>query len=1077
MKVLNIKRKQIMEKGTVKRHLYFQIALVLLIFGIVLFTNDLIEKRFERDYLKVGTEATLSNIKAHFIADLQELKTMLGVISESIRGKLLRNADFYEIKTYIGDVTEYGSNKVQSTGFRSVFAVFQIFNERGYNGLGWEKGLDRDLPWYTAAMESGGEIATTDPHINAETQEVVFTFARSISDADGKVIAIVCIEVLLCEIYKFFLENHVDSDYFWILLDSQLTIVAHPLPGFLGLSLREVGGTFAELANALEQGDVVSGRMIKSHDDKMVIASIRQIYNDWHFCVLTHMEQYYADQRSRKWILAVLGIILSAGLIIIFMRIAREKDRVFDEKNALSNIENILTELDTMIYITDPETNTILFINNYMKQQYGINDDCVGQPCYKVLQEGMDEQCSFCPIRRLEKDPSKSVVWEEYNTVTKRYYRNTDKYINWPDGRVVHLQHSLDITDLKAIKDQLVTAKDVAEQANKAKTNFLAMMSHEIRTPMNAILGTAEIQLQNEIYGMSPETEKAFNIIYGSGNLLLSIINDILDLSKIEANKMDILSVNYDIPSLISDTIQLNLIHYENKPVQFNLTIDENTPLNMFGDELRTRQILSNILSNAFKYTDKGEIELSVSAEIENKTPGADSRCVLILRVRDTGQGMTEEQIAQLFDEYARFNVSAAHTVMGTGLGMNITKRLVDLMGGEILVESVPEKGSVFTVRLPQERVGSDVCGAGLAEKMRHGLFQNMSRLRKTQIAREYMPYGRVLVVDDAASNLYVARGLLLPYGLKVETAASGFEAVEKIRADSVYDIVFMDHMMPGMDGMEAVKIIRDMGYTRPIVALTANALMGQEEIFLANGFDGFLAKPIVMRELNALLNSLVRDRQQPEVLEAASRAALEKAASQKREISGIEKFFTLDAKKTISVLKSVYEKMSARESGAFKDADREAYTIAAHRIKGALATIGEKKLSGLAHRLESAGKGRDLAIMTGETPALIDALQALIEKFKPEEAYDAAELSPEDRAFLLEKMHEIKAACEAFDERSAKAALFDLKQKTWPREINDIADEISVSILHGEFEIAASAAEKPASTYTVPAQKDTGMQ
>ena len=414
------------------------------------------------------------------------------------------------------------------------------------------------------------------------------------------------------------------------------------------------------------------------------------------------------------------------------------------------------------------------------------------------------------------------------------------------------------------------TIKDLAEQSNRSKSIFLAQMSHEIRTPLTAILGAVEIQLRKKAF--SPDTEEAFNTIYNSGELLLQIIDDILDLSKIEAGKLELAPAKYDIPSLINDTAHLNRLRYESKPIDFKLRLDENTPLELIGDERRIRQILNNLLSNSFKYTQTGEVEMSIGAE-----PGRDNETVtLFLQVSDTGQGMNAGQIKRIFDEYARFNMETNHGISGTGLGMSITKRLIDMMNGEILIESEVGKGSVFTVRLPQKRCGSTVCGAELAESLRN--FSFITPISKKEWSEyEYMPYGKVLVVDDVEFNLYVAEGLLAPYGLRIETAGSGVEAVDLIKNGNEYDVVFMDHMMPKMDGLKATKVLRDLGYSRPIIALTANALVGQAEMYLANGFDGFLSKPIDSHQLDVLLTAFIRDKKPPEIVEAARREQLEK--------------------------------------------------------------------------------------------------------------------------------------------------------------------------------------------------------
>ena len=733
--------------------------------------------------------------------------------------------------------------------------------------------------------------------------------------------------------------------------------------------------------------------------------------------------------------------------------------KAVEEKNMFANLANILNGLDTMIYVTNPNTDEILFVNDNMKRHFGLEGDGIGRICYQVLQKGLDKRCDFCPCFRLDKDPGQVVVREERSTLTDRIYHNTARYIPWPNGEMVHMQHSVDMTEL-------IAAKEDAEQSNLAKSVFLANMSHEIRTPMNVILGIAEIQLYEG--DISPKTEEALRQIYESGNLLVNIINDILDFSKIDAGRMEITPANYDMPSLINDTVQLTHLRYESKPIEFKLQIDENTPLDLFGDELRVKQILNNLLSNAFKYTDEGKVWLSIGAESEPERAGENSDVTLIFQVSDTGQGMTQAQMDKIFEEYTRFNLGINRATVGTGLGLSITKRLIDLLGGEISVKSELGKGSSFTVRLPQKRTSSAVCGADLSSRLQNFSYQSVSMIRNIQIMREHMPYGSVLVVDDIESNLFVAKGMLQPYGLRIETVSSGFEAVGKIKNGSVYDIVFMDHMMPGMNGIEAVQIIRDLGYEHSIVALTANAIKGQAEMFLANGFDAFISKPIDSRELNAVLNHLIRDKQPPEVLEEARREQREKARKDTavigretaRESEG-KKIFISDAEKALNLLEGLSSRLDSPP-----DADIESFIIAVHGMKSALANIGEKELSEAALKLEEAGKGRDFALMSDRTPAFMDALRALIEELKPrEESVDVSdgEISDEDRAFLREKLLAVKAACAAFEKDAAKTALSELHQKTWPRRIAAALDEISVHLLHSAFKKAAAVAENAA--------------
>ena len=595
---------------------------------------------------------------------------------------------------------------------------------------------------------------------------------------------------------------------------------------------------------------------------------------------------------------------------------------------------------------------------------------------------------------------------------------------------------------------QLQEAVNEAEAANRAKSAFLSTMSHEIRTPMNAILGITEIQLQNE--SLDPDIMEALGKIYVSGDLLLGIINDILDLSKIEAGKLELLISDYEIASLISDTAQLNMMRIGSKPIEFDLDIAENIPTHLSGDELRVKQILNNLLSNAFKYTDEGTVVLSVSIEATTET-----NCViLVFAVSDTGQGMSEEQVKELFDEYSRFNKEANRTTEGTGLGMSITRNLIRLMDGTISIESEPGVGSTFTVRLPQRVGGHAVLGAEMVENLRQFRSSSRAQMKRVQITRDLMPYGSVLIVDDVETNIYVARGILTPYGLRIDSADSGYEAIEKIKNGKVYDIVFMDHMMPGMDGIEATRNIRNMGYDRPIVALTANAVAGQADIFLGNGFDDFISKPIDIRQLNAVLNKLIRDKQPPEVIEAARQQA--EAPSEQSPDNALQQadnlrfadVFVRDACKSLAVLDSIMEKHDP-----LGDDDIRSYVIHVHGLKSALANIGQMELSAVALKLEMTARDGNTEVISSETPAFLSSLRTLVDRLMPKEDIAGDTHAEEDVVFLREKLLAVKDASAAYSKRDAKNLMAELKDKKWQKSTKELLDDISEHLLHSDFD------------------------
>ena len=660
-------------------------------------------------------------------------------------------------------------------------------------------------------------------------------------------------------------------------------------------------------------------------------------------------------------------------------------------------------------------------------------------------------------IERVEKTfTGESQDW--ISEVDGKLFRSHTAPIHDEDGNVAGVVGNMeDMTEILTLQKELELALVKAEAANKAKSDFLSTMSHEIRTPMNAILGITEIQLQNE--ALEKDIKEALGKIYSSGDLLLGIINDILDLSKIEAGKLELAPAKYEIASLVSDTAQLNMMRIGSKPIEFELYIDENLPTLLTGDELRVKQILNNLLSNAFKYTAEGMVKLSVSSEpiIDN-----DENVLLIVSVSDTGQGMTEEEVSKLFDEYSRFNTEANRTTEGTGLGMSITRNLISLMNGEIFIESCPGKGSTFTVRIPQGKINSEVLGSEMAENLHQFRTSNRAQMKRVQITREPMPYGSVLIVDDVETNIYVAKGLLAPYGLQIDSADSGYAAIEKIENGNEYDIVFMDHMMPKMDGIEATRRIRDLGYGRSIVALTANAVAGQADIFLENGFDDFISKPIDVRQLNIVLNKLIRDKQEPEVLESVRRKAAESENESAADSVNVAidpyfaEIFMRDAKKALAVLNAI------SEEGNYSDKDvLRTYVINVHGMKSALANIKETELSAAALRLEAAGRDENFEIVAAETPGFLRSLSNFVDQLATISENTVIEASDGDQLILNEMLQTIRSACEEYDEITAEEALSELQGSSWPDPARQLLNTIAEYLLHSDFDEIVETIEK----------------
>ena len=625
---------------------------------------------------------------------------------------------------------------------------------------------------------------------------------------------------------------------------------------------------------------------------------------------------------------------------------------------------------------------------------------------------------------------------------------------------------------------RLTADKNRSEEESKSKSSFLAMMSHEIRTPMNAILGITDILRQNE--SLNNEVEEGLVKINNSCELLLGIINDILDISKIESSKMDITPSPYQVASLINDSAQLNMMRIGSKRIEFEMEIDENTPARLVGDELRIKQVLNNILSNAFKYTEGGSVILSVASEPK---PGK-NEVTLLLTVRDTGCGMTAEQLGEMFSEYSRFSQEANSNIEGTGLGMAITKNLISLMGGEILVESEPGKGSMFSVRLPQATVDNDVLGSELAENLKNFRLNYLTQMNKGKIMRDPMPYGSVLIVDDVETNLYVASGLMKLYKLKVDTAASGIEAISKVESGKTFDIIFMDHMMPEMDGVVATHKLRGLGYSGTIIALTANAVAGQKEMFLQNGFDDFISKPIDVRMLNSALNKYVRDKHSEEDIEAALMPAPQDETSEGADqgddvydkmlesIGTIAEINTELGLQYLSGEKHMYcetlqlfHKKLASERSSISTSLAAGYisgfTISVHTLKSMLATIGAKKLSDMAADLERASKENEFDFCVEQYPELDEKLNNLYEQLSGILTPGKEELTEQkqgDTELLLDGIKKVIAANEAFDNDTGIETIEELLKFDFGSRINDLLIKTQISLEEYDFDNATDA-------------------
>ncbi len=600
-------------------------------------------------------------------------------------------------------------------------------------------------------------------------------------------------------------------------------------------------------------------------------------------------------------------------------------------------------------------------------------------------------------------------------------------------GKPTHLLYLTEyITAEKAERDRLVDASERALAASEAKSSFLSNMSHEIRTPINAVLGMNEMILrecddQNILrYSESIRT---------AGSTLLGLVNDILDFSKIEAGKMEIIPVDYDLSSVINDLVNMIQTKADAKGLKLELEIDKKVPKLLHGDEVRIKQVVTNILTNAVKYTEKGIVTLCLAYEIVSDDPDS---VMLNVAVKDTGIGIKQEDMQKLFSEFDRIEEERNRHVEGTGLGMSITKRLLEMMGSSLQVESIYGLGSKFSFSLKQtvvkwEEIG-DYEAAYKASLASRGKYHERFRA----------PEARILVVDDTPMNLEVITNLLKTTGVKIETAESGEEALS-LAFDKKYDVIFLDHMMPDKDGIETLQEMRsrtnDPNLGTPVICLTANAISGAREKYLAAGFDNYLTKPIDSVKLEEMLISYLPEEK---VLTSEPEPEAETPGNERtpalpdciRAISEIDTQAGIkncgDIEGYLNTIK-IYARTVKDNADAleqfWKDWDLKNVTIKIHALKSSSRIIGAAGLGELAQDLENAGNDRDLDKIGAGIDELLSRYRKIGEELSPllsDEEPDESNL----KAISEDELKELYTAIKEFISVSDYDSVIDLIER-----------------------------------------------
>lgn len=656
-------------------------------------------------------------------------------------------------------------------------------------------------------------------------------------------------------------------------------------------------------------------------------------------------------------------------------------------------------------------TDSYIYENNY--GQYSMTIFCIIMSALHVLQLSM-----------------------EYKEKAEESTRLLNEKIN------ISEQQNLQLVQAKQEADM---AKHEAMAANEAKGKFLAHMSHEIRTPINAVLGMDEMILR-ETHDQSIK-EYAMDI-YTAGQTLLSLVNDILDFSKIDSGKMEIVPAEYDISSMVHDVVNMASQRANAKNLNLVADIDSQIPSRLYGDDVRIRQVITNLLANAVKYTHEGTVWFRI------KSSRQDGTVILDFEVEDTGIGIKEEDLPKLYAEFERIEENKNRNIEGTGLGISITIQLLGLMGSHLEVESTYGKGSKFYFSLEQKIIDSTPVGDFTSRVSQIAENYNYS-------SKLYAPDAKILVTDDNAVNRKVLRSLLKETQIQVTEAGSGTECLELVQKNH-YDLVLLDHMMPGMDGIETLHHIKELKNfpcsNTPVIVLTANAISGAEEKYISEGFDGFLSKPVVPDKLENIIKEvlpeeLVHDTPagipDKSVLQVQETGVLADLPEELPQVDGIDwdyawlhlpdmELLGYTVKEFYSQIGTAADKLEQEYLQITEPGQADNYRIQVHAMKSLAATIGIISLAGTAKILEyAAGNGKTDIIMS-LTPVFLDEWRSYQQKLQGVFGIDATEgMDVTDYSVIQALLEMLRASMQEMDTSQADKCMDGLESYKYPDEIN----------------------------------------
>lgn len=942
--------------------------LVIAFFSAIIFIYyNMLHKEKYNNIIKDGRMSAQQSA-SQFDDYLSTIFDAIELTSYNLDGMIASGESYDEILQYITNQ----SNSVVNTVFEDTTGMYAYIQGEYYDGAGWipdDDYVPTERPWYISAIQSNGQISLTEPYMDAQTNSMMMSLSKMLGDNES----VVAMDTTLSQIQKITEEsiknNSTDIE---MIIDDNGMVIAHSDINEVGKNYENEKGTLGSaIVNNLKNTDEDYFEVY--YKDNHYIIYSEEILDGW-YCLSVVDATDVFKPLGRILFLTIATIIVTMVIISVIMVNSNRRgliaERLNEQLSSVANIYFYLHDIDIL-------RNTIREIRtdvNKVSDFSGTYANHAQETMYEVMDK-MTHSSSKAVMRDFINFDNLKERLKLTNTVTEEFLNSKDVWCRarfvvskrTAEGEISHVLWLVESIDVeKRRRDRLIYMSERAIAASEAKSEFLANMSHEIRTPINAVLGMDEMILRES--NESEIRDYAMDI-YNAGRTLLSLVNDILDVSKIESGKMEIIPVDYDFCSMINDLVNMITIKAKAKNLEFDVDIDSSIPSKLYGDDVRIRQVLTNILTNAVKYTKEGNIWMRVNCKIT----GSDVR--LYFEVEDTGIGIKEEDMGKLFEVFQRIEEKRNRNIEGTGLGMNISMHILELMGSRMNVKSEYGKGSTFSFSLVQKIVDETPIGD----------FQE--RIQETDKKYAYSrafiaPDADILVVDDNDMNRKVFQSLLKPMQIKVTEASGGKESVE-LATSRHFDIIFMDHMMPEMDGIEAFHKIREFKdgpcKDTPIYVLTANAVVGAKEKYLKEGFDGFLSKPIVSDKLEETIRTSLPSEK---VLPAPENNARERKnytgapVDELPVVDGLdwnfawlhlpeEDLLSSAIKEFCSILKLHADKLqkmyeSLLEAKEDKEEAFTEYRIQVHSMKSSAAYIGILPLAGMAKVLEDAAREYD---------------------------------------------------------------------------------------------------------------------